>query len=121
MASKLLRYLPAALWAAVLLLVGGQSNVPRVPAPLPIDKVAHFVAYGLLGVLVTLAWLRTRWPRLLWVLVLAGLVGVADELHQRRTPGRSAEVADLIADSAGILTAAVVLLRYNKLELRNVV
>jgi VanZ family protein len=106
-------YAPALLWAALLLFIGGRRDVPTVESGLPLDKAAHFVAYGILSTLVTMAWLRTGRPqKLAWVLVLALLVGVVDELHQRTVPGRSAEVLDWFADAAGIIVAALLVLRY---------
>ncbi len=43
--------MPAALWAALLLDIGGRSNVLTVETSLPVDKVAHFFMYGVLGAL----------------------------------------------------------------------
>lgn len=69
--------------------------------------------YGVLGALATLGWLRAgRRPRLPWVLLLALLVGGADEVHQKFVARRSSEFLDLVADAAGIAIAALVILRY---------
>ncbi|MGQ0561089.1 MAG: VanZ family protein [Gemmatimonadota bacterium] len=108
-------YVPALLWAALLLFIGGRSDVPTVESPLPVDKAAHFILYGVLGVLATLGWRRAgRRPRLLWVLVLAAMVGVIDELQQRSVANRYPEVADWFADVFGIGTAAALILRFSK-------
>jgi VanZ family protein len=117
--SRILAYAPAAVWAALLLILGGRSDVPTVDTPLPLDKAAHFLLYGLLGVLATLGWQKAgRRPRLFWPIVLAILVGVADEVHQASVQGRSSELLDWFADTAGILTACWVVLRTSK-EIRN--
>lgn len=111
--SRINAYVPALIWAGLLLFIGGRSNVPRVETDLPLDKAAHFVLYGILGALATLGWMRAgRRPRLLWVLLLALLVGVADEVHQRFVAHRSSELLDLVADAAGMAVAALVILRY---------
>lgn len=105
--------MPALIWGALLVFIGGRSNVPTVESPLPLDKAAHFVMYGLLGALATLGWLKARrLPRLFWVLLLASLVGVVDEVNQRFVPHRSSEVADWLADVFGIGVGALLILRY---------
>jgi VanZ family protein len=99
----------------LLLFLGGRSDVPTVDTPLPLDKAAHFLFYGLLGVLATMGWRKAqRWPPLLIPIVLAVAVGTADELNQRRVSGRSAEVADWIADTAGIMTGCWAVLRLSR-------
>ena len=112
---KALAYAPAAIWAALLLFVGGRSDVPTVDTPLPLDKAAHFLLYGVLGVLVAFGWLRAgRRPPLTVPLLLALAVGVTDELNQRRVEGRSPELADVIADVAGIMAGCWTTLRLVK-------
>lgn len=106
-------------WAALLLILGGRSDVPTVDTPLPLDKAAHFLLYGLLGVLATRGWQQARRsPRLLWPIVLAVAVGAADELNQRRIEGRSSDVVDWFADTAGVLAGCWLVLRTSK-EIRN--
>lgn len=60
------------------------------------DKVLHLVEYGVLAALLLRA---TDKPAL--SLLIAGLYGVSDEVHQYFVPGRSASVYDAIADVAG--------------------
>jgi VanZ family protein len=113
---------PALLWAATVLFIGGLSHVPTVQTSLPLDKVAHFFMYGLLGALVTYGWLKAQRPkRLLWVLLLAMSVGVADEIHQRWVPHRSSDVKDWIADAVGVTVAATLVLRFKKERPKHVV
>jgi VanZ family protein len=124
--AKVLPYVPAFLWAALILYIGGRSNVPTVDSTLPLDKAAHFVMYGVLGALVTRGWIKTRsdsepGASVLWVLVLAMAVGMMDELHQRRVPGRSPEFKDWIADAAGVAVASSLVLRFYKKGSSNVV
>ncbi|HUP88467.1 MAG TPA: VanZ family protein [Longimicrobiales bacterium] len=108
-------YAPAALWAGVLLFVGGRSDVPSIDTTLPIDKLAHLLMYGFLGILTTLGWLHTRRPSSVLIpLVFAVLVGAVDELHQRSVPLRSSDYKDWIADVAGIGAASYLLIRYRK-------
>ena len=103
MMARVRPWLPALAWALGLLWLGGRE----VTAPVRmtgLDKVGHFLLYGVLGVLAGIAWRRTRRvPRPAMVLAIACAVGLADELHQSRVPGRSADPFDFIADAAGVL------------------
>lgn len=65
------------------------------------DKVAHALAYAVLGAL--LAWATGR-PGL--AVALATLYGVSDELHQAFVPGRTPDVLDLVADLLGATAGA---------------
>jgi VanZ family protein len=113
--TRVLAYAPAVVWAALLLFLGGRSDVPTVDTGLPLDKAAHFLFYGFLGALATIGWKKSnRWPALPIAIVLAMSVGAIDEVHQASVPGRSSDIFDWFADSAGIITACWVVLRMSK-------
>jgi VanZ family protein len=76
-------------------LLPGQS-LPTVEVS---DKLEHFVAYALLGLIAGFAFPTPRAMALL-IAVLSGL-GVALELCQWFVPGRSMEVGDAIASGLG--------------------
>ncbi len=105
-------WLPALLWAAVIL-VG--TSLPRVPGP-DIeggDRVAHLLAYGVLGALLMRAYrwcqgLSCRRAALMTILV-GGLYAALDELHQAPLPHRTASVHDFAADLAGLAIGAALL------------
>ena len=70
------------------------------------NLTAHGLAYGLLGALLlhALAGGRLRGITVrhaAGAVVVAGMYGLSDELHQRFVPGRTAELLDLGADVAG--------------------
>lgn len=86
------------------------------------DKVLHFVAFTVGGVLLALA-LRhsTRWSwTKIFLLTVCGisLFGMIDELHQLFTPKRSgADVGDWTADTlGGVAGAAAVVFTYVRLR-----
>jgi VanZ family protein len=86
-------------WAAVIFASSSRAQIVDV-SPWPgADKVAHFLAYGLLGLLACRLG-RGRRAAVLAVLA-ASLYGASDEWHQSFVPSRSAEVADWITDTMG--------------------
>ena len=95
-------YLPLALWAAGVLLVGG-LDLGDAALPGRLDKVAHFVAYGIGGAFAAAAgwWSRrgSGWPGVAFV----ALVAAADELRQARLAHRTGDPMDWVADMAGAL------------------
>ncbi len=97
------RWWPPLTWAALLLLATSWPNPSLPTAPVGTDKGVHGMLDLVLGVLVArAAMLRagdvTR--ALAWIAALV-VFGLLDELHQAWIPGRSADVADWIADSIG--------------------
>jgi VanZ family protein len=100
---RALPWLPALAWAATIFYL---SSRPTLPAPdvRHLDKVLHFGAYGLLGLLLAFGADRSRLP-LLAALVIGVLYGASDEIHQMYVPGRSPDLLDWAADAAGVATA----------------
>jgi VanZ family protein len=102
MARKRLPYLPALLWALVLVLVGGSSDLPTRPAIEHLDKLEHFTAYGVLGVLLGWGWLTAGRRPAWWLLLgLAVLLGAVDEYRQSLLPLRAGDPFDWLADALG--------------------
>jgi VanZ family protein len=102
------------IWPLALagLVIAASSRSEIASPPLPnIDKVAHFLVYGLLGTLVFRAFRRKhlthRLPLALLSIALVSAFGVSDEWHQSFTPGRSVEMADWIADTFGAALAII--------------
>jgi len=116
--QRVLSYAPALIWGAGLLFLGGRNNVPAVNIDLPLDKAAHFLLYGTLGVLAARGWLRAGRTPPAWLLVAFALsCGLIDEANQSRTETRSPEVLDWVADALGIATGfTLVVRRNNKFE-----
>lgn len=101
MSGFLRRWGPALLWTALLFAVSSRPSLP-VELRSGTDKLAHFAAYAVLGALLAYGQARSRLA-VLWAVALGVLVGALDELYQSTVPGRSAEVADWIADTLGVL------------------
>jgi hypothetical protein len=103
---------------AVLLLVaglfvGGLQPVAVGLLTAPWDKLAHATVFAVLTALLALAlhgkpphpgarWALRPGTALVVAALLAGAVGIADELHQATLPGRVPGLDDLLADAVGI-------------------
>ncbi len=90
-------------WALVLFVIV-ISLVPNPPVGIPIeggDKVGHVIAYGTL-----MCWFTnlydTRGSRALFAIGFV-LMGIALEFVQRETGYRTFEIADMVADAAGVI------------------
>jgi len=70
------------------------------------DKGIHVAEYGVLGWLCAAASARTwrsasMWRSAVFAVLISVLWGLSDEIHQAFVPGRSSELADLLADLVG--------------------
>ncbi len=96
-------WLPALAWAGTIFFLSSRSTLPDGPDLIPhFDKVAHFSAYTLLGLLLAHAVRATGLP-LVAAVALGWLYGVSDEFHQSFVPGRNVDVWDWVADALGVL------------------
>lgn len=104
MARRRIYFTLLVLWVAFTFLLTSIPN-PQVDVPIPyVDKIAHFGFYGVMGFLCAL-WRRESGdgarPAILIGLLFASTVGALDEGHQYWIPGRSMDLFDWIADTAG--------------------
>lgn len=109
MSRGVLAWVPAAAWAAAIFLVSSRPSV-AIPGFWSADKLLHFGAYALLGLLVSYGSDRSGMaPR--WAVAIGCLYGASDEIHQAFVPGRSADPADWAADALGVLAGTFVYAR----------
>jgi hypothetical protein len=92
------------LWL-ILIFIESSLPPPKILGEMPgLDKVAHFVVYSILGVLI-MAILTTVLPKKILVLPLVAflvfIAGLFDEFHQSYVPDRSVDAWDLFADFCG--------------------
>ena len=107
------RYLFLALaiaWAGVIFYLSSQSSIDT-PSLFPgQDKLFHMMAFGVLGFLFMGSMKTTtsgyRTGQVWLVVVLVVLYGLLDEFHQYFVPGRTVEIYDALADTAGALLGA---------------
>ena len=108
-------WLLVAAYAAVIFIL---SSMPALGPPIKaenVDKLAHFLEYGVLGILLVRAFLRTSpgrspWFYLVLVLVIGAAIAAVDEVYQG-TRGREQSLGDWAADAIGLLVVSGVYLR----------
>jgi len=111
-------------WITTLLIESSQPPLPLLGEVHGLDKVAHFLAFSGLGLLVcALSFKLTPRPAIplfSMPLLIVTLSGIIEESYQLFVPGRAASMLDLLADICGALFAIILanrvahLIRANK-------
>ena len=97
-----------------------QSSFPgpeRMPDVRFLDKLLHFVAYALLGILFyrvyeTLPLKNNHKLLILISISSASLYGISDEIHQYFVPSRHADMLDVIANTLGSICGVYLYYRW---------
>ena len=89
-----LAFVSATLMVVVLSLLPG-NDLPAVGIS---DKLEHVIAYAILALLGGLAFPEAT----MLLAVMLSALGIAMEICQMVVPGRSAEIADAVADAIGV-------------------
>jgi len=111
-----LRYwLPVYLYAFAIFLSSHQSRLEIPIRIIGIDKVLHFIAYGVLTVLIYRACRKSQkvfiFQKAYFISALCSILyGFSDEFHQFYIPGRQTSEWDFIADALGAMVAIVIIL-----------
>lgn len=109
---RLLRWLPALAWMAVIFLLSSQGGLrvsEDVGTEKPIRIVAHLATFALLAGLLVFAICGRRAPSGRAVVGAVGLTllyALSDELHQALVPGRNGRLDDVVIDLAGAVAGA---------------
>ena len=82
-----------------------------------IDKILHFIAYGILAGLIYRACRKSRMiyisQKAYFISVICSvLYGFSDEFHQFNIPGRRMSEWDFIANALGAIIAIVLILKF---------
>lgn len=109
--SVSLKMVPMLLVMGTIFYLSHQSFSDSPPLFPGFDKLAHFTIYGVLGMTILFAQSeKTRNNALnsgFWVMLVATLYGISDEIHQSFVPGRQPDVFDVLADSFGAFTVSL--------------
>lgn len=100
MTGALRAWAPALVWAALLFAASARPSLPSPRLP-GLDKVEHFAAYAVFGVLLARG-AQASGVAPVWALAAGLLYGASDEWHQAYVPGRSPDVRDWVADALGV-------------------
>jgi len=108
--SNLKYFIPAIIWALIILFLssGPGIQLPKSTIDLSIDKLGHFVFYGILAFLIAYGYYKHN-PAihengLFKALIISGFYGICLEIMQYSFfPNRYFEVLDIIANISGSL------------------
>lgn len=114
--KRFLFWIPALAWAGFIFYL---STRPFGPKPSwwfnNADKVIHGTMFGILSLLMFLAFRKGNGVGYLKAAILAFVItvlyGSTDELHQFFTPSRTPDFGDLLADAVGASTVFLGLLK----------
>lgn len=103
--------------AAGELLMSGSHPLEQLSGGIVSDKTLHFGAYMLLALVPGLG---LPFSSALVCIVFSEIVGIALEFTQRMVPGRTCDLYDIVANTAGVLTGTtiVIVLRSGSLRKR---
>ncbi len=109
--SRTMRASAAALSLGWMGVIYALSSISGSSVPGRFSTAAHFVVYAVLGALYLWALPRRErvWPTAFAAVALASLYGITDEFHQSFVPGRMPDPADWLVDTAGALTAVLII------------
>jgi VanZ family protein len=102
----LICWLPLLIYCLAIYIQSDYPSPAKIPTWTFSDKILHFGAYGLLGILFFRAYatLSLKANKTLLILLSIGsatLYGVGDEIHQYFVPFREASMMDGVADAMG--------------------
>ncbi len=109
--------LPLIAWC-VFVYTASSIPSPNIPAlGTYTDKVIHFGVYGILCWLAHVAFhhqsnISVKKYSLFVAMIFTIVFGLSDEFHQLYTPGRSAELLDIAADTFGGAVYSAIYLRF---------
>jgi VanZ family protein len=122
MKTFLQRYGVTIAWAVLLF---GLSSISDLSFPIEVfswdDKIQHLLAYMPLGWLLlrSIVWKKSASQRDWWLAILiGGLYGVSDEIHQYFVAGRFMDWSDAMADTIGVTLGGWIFLRWHQRRMR---
>ncbi|MGD2098132.1 MAG: VanZ family protein [Desulfobacterales bacterium] len=113
----LLHWLPPIVYCVAIFIQSSLPGSERMPDIRFFDKLLHFLAYALLGILFYRAYgtlpLRNNYKLLIFISILSTtLYGISDEIHQYFVPSRHADIMDVIANTLGSICGVYLCYRW---------
>ena len=102
------RWLPLIIYCLIIFIQSSLPAYERLPEFRFSDKLLHFGAYALMGILFFRAFqtlgIKSDARRLiLFSIAAATLYGISDEIHQYFVPFRNADLLDVLANTLGAI------------------
>lgn len=70
-----------------------------------IRKLAHYIGYLILGILVINMFIKNKIPQSYLISIIFCIIyAISDEIHQLFVPGRACQIKDILIDSIGSIT-----------------
>lgn len=70
-----------------------------------IRKLAHYIEYLILGILVIKMFIKNNIPQSYLISIIFCIIyAISDEIHQLFVPGRACQIKDILIDSIGSIT-----------------
>jgi len=115
----MLKFFDTLALVALCATIFGLSSQSSLPVPLLFDfqdKLYHFIAYFVMGLLAWRCFRHFIRPSLLVLtsIVFCSIHGISDEWHQSFVPGRSSDVLDWVADTMGASASMLLLPRLKR-------
>jgi VanZ family protein len=100
------RWLPLIIYCLIIFIQSSLPAYERLPEFRFSDKLLHFGAYALMGILFFRAFQTLRIKSdarrlILFSIAAATLYGISDEIHQYFVPFRNADLLDVLANTLG--------------------
>jgi len=112
-------FIPSIIWALIILYLssGPGIQLPKSTIDLSIDKIGHFIFYGILAFLIAYGYYKNNSTihknGLFKALIISGFYGICLEIMQYSFfPNRYFEVLDIIANISGSLFG-ILFFKYN--------
>ncbi|MGD8961975.1 MAG: VanZ family protein [Desulfobacterales bacterium] len=114
-------WLPPIIYCLAIFVQSSFPGAERMPDVRLFDKLLHFMAYALLGILFYRAYdtllLKDNHKLLIFISIAsATLYGISDEIHQYFVPFRYAEMADVVANTIGSICGVYLYHRWKARE-----
>ncbi len=112
-----LYWLPPIVYCLAIFIQSSFPGPGRMPDVRFFDKLLHFVAYALLGILFYRAYetlpLKDNHKLLIFISISsATLYGISDEIHQYFIPSRHADMVDVVANTLGSICGVYLYYRW---------
>ena len=115
-------WLPVLLYCLLIFIQSSYPSPENIPSLPYIDKILHFVAHAILGVLFFRAFRTQRFKENINLVIVlsilsSSLFGFSDEVHQYFVPYRNVDIMDFFADVMGSICGVYLLMHLTGIKM----